>query len=139
MWRSRPASYIKRLPALYSALASRRQSGLCTYEIPASNSLVVRCRSFEMSYAIFNLPTPRHGSPRPIHSFADSLMVPIFNFEPYLSRTALLWYFQNCLVASFPAILLRILDPPGCSSRNPSQVEPCQKACNSDARHRATQ
>lgn len=52
------------------------------------------------------------------HSFAASFTSPIFNLGPYFCKTLALWYFQNCLEESFPAILFRILGPPGCSSRN---------------------
>lgn len=53
----------------------------------------------------------------PPHSLACSLTVPTLSLSPYFSRTFSLWYFQNCLDESLPAILFRILGPPGCSSR----------------------
>ena len=55
----------------------------------------------------------------PGHSFAVSASVPTRSFSPYFSSTDLPWYFQNCLEASLPAMRLRILAPPGCSSRKP--------------------
>lgn len=52
------------------------------------------------------------------HSLAASLTSPTFSLGPYFSITLAPWYFQNCLVASLPTILFRILGPPGCSSMN---------------------
>ena len=52
------------------------------------------------------------------YNFASSFTVPIFSLDEYFFNTLSLWYFQNCLVAFFPATLFRILLPPGCSSTN---------------------
>ena len=73
-----------------------------------------------MITSISKEPIQRHTqipSPR-AHSLALSPTVPILSLSPYLLSTFSLWYFQKDLVAFLPAKRLRILAPPGCSSRN---------------------
>lgn len=52
-----------------------------------------------------------------VYNLAVSATSPTLSLAPYFSSTFLPWYFQNCLVAFLPATRLRILAPPGCSSR----------------------
>lgn len=71
------------------------------------------------------------------HNFASSLTAPTFSLGAYFFSTLSLWYyfprqlsnsaysvgkltFQNCLLASLPPTLFKILAPPGCSSTNVS-------------------
>ena len=54
-----------------------------------------------------------------LYSLADSATVPTLSRSLYFSRTFALWYFQNDLLASLPAMRFRILVPPGCSSTKP--------------------
>lgn len=67
-----------------------------------------------------HLATHRHSTNKPrrhVYSLAASARVPTLSLVPYFSSTLLPWYFQKDLVASLPAIRLRILAPPGWSSR----------------------
>ena len=122
--------------------ASRRQ--VCTHpqasnvsitlvRYPSSNSSIAvspffSCHATRL-YSSWFVQTPFQSSYNPIHnrttnpthSFALSLTVPIFSRSEYFFNTLSLWYFQNCLVASLPATLLRIFAPPGCSSTKPAR------------------
>lgn len=96
----RRSNYAPSLPSSTNSLASA--------QTPSRNSLGSRALLGGVSPFLLAAPP---------HSLALSATVPTFSFPPYFSRTLSLWYFQNCLDASLPATRLRILAPPGWSSR----------------------
>jgi hypothetical protein len=82
--------------------------------IPSSTCIIYICVC--LSQTTLSVLAQPSSTCVPLHSFASSLTVPINNLGLYFSNTFLPWYFQNCFVASLPAMRLRILGPPGCSS-----------------------
>src|SRR6266699_3797468 len=92
--------------------ASRPAAGLSERVLTPEGTFPVS-RAPEMQHQ-----TTSTGVPPDAHNLADSCTAPILNLSPYFSKTDWLWYFQNCLDASLPAMRFRILVPPGCSSTN---------------------
>jgi hypothetical protein len=97
---------------------------LCPLSSPIPKSLIQFHISLFTIYTFSHLtpsnpPLPRPSRDPESHNFAFSSTVPILSLSLYFFKTLSLWYFQNCFVASLPATLLRIFEPPGCSSTNP--------------------